>query len=183
MHARSLIAVCFMLAALPAVGQEGQLIKEGQVDANKLIDALAPPPQNRPVRTRSLGIAREDVEASGGSASHGNVNLQVTFLTNSADLTPAARHSLDVVGQALASEKLQSYRFSIEGHADPRGSAAANLKLSQLRAQSVRDYLVQAQNIDKARLEAIGKGDREPLNRNNPEAPENRRVTIVNLSR
>ncbi|MFC5548792.1 OmpA family protein [Massilia aerilata] len=182
MNARSLIAVCFMVAALPATGQEGQLIKEGQVDANKLIDALAPA-QNRPVRTRSLGIAREDVEATGGSASHGNVNLQVTFLTNSADLTPAARHSLDVVGQALASEKLQTYRFAIEGHADPRGSAAANLKLSELRAQSVRDYLVQAQNIDKARLEAIGKGDREPLNKNVPEAPENRRVTIVNLSR
>ena len=182
MNARSLIALCFMLAALPAMGQEGQLIKEGQVDANKLIDALAPA-QNRPVRTRSLGIAREDVEATGGSASHGNVNLQVTFLTNSADLTPAAKRSLDVVGQALASDKLQTYRFSIEGHADPRGSAAANLKLSQLRAQSVRDYLVQTQNIDKARLEAVGKGDREPLNKNNPEAPENRRVTIVNLSR
>jgi OOP family OmpA-OmpF porin len=42
-------------------------------------------------------------------------------MTNSANLTPAARESLDVVGQALASEKLQTYRFAIEGHADPRG--------------------------------------------------------------
>ena len=47
----------------------------------------------------------------------------------------------------------------------------------------MRDYLVQNVNIDKARLEAIGKGDRELMNKSNPEAPENRRVTIVNLSR
>jgi outer membrane protein OmpA-like peptidoglycan-associated protein len=180
MNARSLLAICVVAVVLPVMGQEGPVLKEGQVDAGKLIEALAPP---APVRTRSLHIVREDTESGGGSSKPAKVSLLITFDTNSANLTRSAKQSLDVVGQALASEKLAADRFAIEGHADPRGAAAANMKLSQMRAQSVRDYLVQAMNIDKSRLDAIGKGDRELMNTANPMAPENRRVTIVNLSR
>jgi outer membrane protein OmpA-like peptidoglycan-associated protein len=83
----------------------------------------------------------------------------------------------------MASDKLGSFRFAIEGYADPRGVSATNLKLSQARAESVRDYLVRGKHIDPARLEPIGKGDRELMNKVNPIAPENRRVTIVNISK
>lgn len=180
MNARSLLVVCIMIAALPAIGQEGPVLKEGQADVGTLVDALAP---KEPMRTRSIRIVRDDVGTPAVAPKPAKVSLLITFDTNSANLTPSAKQSLDVVGQALASDKLASARFGIEGHADPRGIAAANLKLSQLRAESVRDYLVGNANIDRARLEAVGKGDRELMNKANPEAPENRRVTIVNLSR
>ena len=85
--------------------------------------------------------------------------------------------------EALASEKLASFRFAIEGHADPRGTPEGNLALSRARAESVRDYLVGNGKIDTARLEAVGKGDRELMNKANPIAAENRRVTVVNLSK
>jgi outer membrane protein OmpA-like peptidoglycan-associated protein len=156
------------------------VIQEGQVDASKIVDALAP---HKPIRTRSLQIVREDMDSAGGGSQPAKVSLLITFDTNSSNLTRSAKQSLDAVGQALSSEKLASSRFAIEGHADPRGAAAANLKLSEQRAQSEREYLVQNMNIDAARLEAVGKGDREPMNKSNPLAPENRRVTIVNLSR
>jgi len=180
MNARSLLAVCVMIAALPAMGQEGPVLKEGQVDANALVDALAP---KEPVRTRSIRIVRDDVGSAAVSPKPAKVSLLITFDTNSANLTPSAKQSLAVVGQALGSDKLAAARFAIEGHADPRGVAAANLKLSQLRAESVRDYLADNAHIDRARLEAVGKGDSELMNKANPGAPENRRVTIVNLSR
>jgi outer membrane protein OmpA-like peptidoglycan-associated protein len=180
MNARSLLAVCIMVAALPVMGQEGPVLKEGQVDADSLVDALAPKP---PVRTRSIRIVRDDVGSAAVSPKPAKVSLLITFDTNSANLTPGAKQSLDVVGQALSSDKLAAARFAIEGHADPRGVAAANLKLSQLRAESVRDYLADSAHIDRARLEAVGKGDSELMNKANPGAPENRRVTIVNLSR
>jgi outer membrane protein OmpA-like peptidoglycan-associated protein len=186
MNARSLLAVCLMTAALPvlpAFGQEGPVLKEGQADVGTLVDALAPAPQKEPVRTRSIRIVRDDVGSAPVSPKPAKVSLLITFDTNSANLTPGAKQSLDVVGQALSSEKLASARFAIEGHADPRGVSATNLKLSQLRAESVRTYLVENMHIDAARLEAVGKGDRELMNKANPEAPENRRVTIVNLSR
>ncbi|WP_227496760.1 OmpA family protein [Massilia litorea] len=107
----------------------------------------------------------------------------MTFDTNSAALTGQARRALDVVGEALQSPKLADFRFSIQGHADPRGNPEKNLQLSQLRAESVRRYLVSHKHIQDGRLEAIGKGDTELMNRANPVAPENRRVTIVNLAR
>ena len=186
MKARSLLAFCMMVAALPAIGQEGPVLKEGQADVGTLVDALAPKEEKAPMRTRSLRIVRDDVGSvpvSPKPAAPAKVSLLITFDTNSANLTPTAKQSLDVVGQALASEKLAAARFAIEGHADPRGLAAANLKLSQLRAESVRNYLADSARIDRARLEAVGKGDSELMNKANPGAPENRRVTIVNLSR
>lgn len=85
--------------------------------------------------------------------------------------------------EALQSPKLADFRFSIQGHADPRGNPEKNLQLSQHRAESVRDYLVTYKQIPNERLQAIGKGDTELMNRSNPIAPENRRVTIVNLAR
>lgn len=179
MNARMLVTLCIAAIMLPATGQEAPVMKEGQVSESALIDALAP---DQPIRTRSIRVMRDN-PAPGVAPKPASASLLITFDTNSANLTPSARQSLDVVGQALASDKLASFRFAIEGHADPRGVAAANLKLSQLRAESVRNYLVNTKNIDRARLEAVGKGDMELLNKSNREAPENRRVTIVNLSR
>jgi outer membrane protein OmpA-like peptidoglycan-associated protein len=135
-----------------------------------LIRALTPEPPA--VRLRSLKVEPsrppKPAEAS----------LLIVFQTNSADLTPQARDSLDVVGRALKADELVELRFEIEGHADPRGGHELNQRLSEARAESVRLYLVQAHSISESRLRAVGKGDRELLNTNNPVAPENRRVTI-----
>jgi outer membrane protein OmpA-like peptidoglycan-associated protein len=79
----------------------------------------------------------------------------------------------------MKNERLAKASFTIEGHADPRGSAARNQQLSQARAQSVVDYLAQAQGLAAARLKAEGKGSSELLKPDTPAAPENRRVTIV----
>lgn len=180
MTIRAFCAAWILVAALPAGAQERPVIKEGQADQGVIEDALAP---SRPIRTRSIRVARDDVGSPAVAPEPPKVSLLITFETGSATLTPKSRQSLDVVGQALGSARLAPFRFAIEGHADPRGHPAANLALSQQRAQSVRAYLVSAMKIDGARLDAVGKGDREPLNRADPEAPENRRVTIVNLSR
>ena len=109
--------------------------------------------------------------------------MLITFETNATTLTPAARRELDVVARALNTVKLADFKFLIEGHADPRGVAERNQKLSEGRAQAVRRYLVQSQGVREDRLQAVGKGDREPLKPDEPAAPENRRVTFVNLSR
>jgi OOP family OmpA-OmpF porin len=192
MNAKTLIAVCLMTAALPALAQQAPL-KEQQITETALIDALAPATPAAPLRTRSIRVMRDD-EPAGGSAPAASAApaaaakppsapLLITFETNSAVLTAPARRALDVVGKALSSDKLASFRFGIEGHADPRGGPAVNLQLSQARAESVRDYLVKSKHIDAGRLEPVGKGDRDLMNKANPIAAENRRVTLVNLSR
>jgi outer membrane protein OmpA-like peptidoglycan-associated protein len=100
--------------------------------------------------------------------------LLITFRTNSTKLTESAR-----AARGLQSSKLAELKFRIEGHADPRGSASANMKLSEGRAASVVRYLTHQGGVAGDRLTSVGKGATEPLNTDNATAPENRRVTIV----
>ena len=79
----------------------------------------------------------------------------------------------------MQSEKLAAVQFTIEGHADPRGSEDMNLKLSQARAESVRTYLTSAHGPAAERVTAVGKGSSALMKPSEPAAPENRRVTIV----
>lgn len=112
-----------------------------------------------------------------------SVNLTVQFATGSAELTPAARRSLNDLGRALSSHELADYRFLIEGHTDTVGSRAYNLDLSERRAQAARQYLIENFGIDASRLEAVGRGEDDLLIRTPDQTPEarNRRVRIVNL--
>lgn len=152
---------------------------QGVTEAN-LVDALTPPPER--VLTRSLRVGRDGQGVSAAAPPRKpSASLLITFETNSAELTEAARQQLDVVAAALKNDRLAEYSFSVEGHADPRGTADFNQVLSQQRADSVRSYLVSTHSIAPQRLRAEGKGDREPMNRSFPAAAENRRVTIVTV--
>lgn len=167
-----------------ASANAADVMRENQVTESALIDALTPP--SAPGKTRSIRLGRVDDPSRPPPRPRTNTtpsaSLLITFKTNSTTLAPEARQALDVVARALKSERLAEFDFSIEGHADPRGNAEANARLSQERADAVRRYLVDAHGIEQMRLKSIGKGDLEPLNRADPAAPENRRVTFVTLS-
>lgn len=157
------------------------VLKGNAVTESNLVDALVP--DEAPVVTRSLRVQRDNPVKPGAAATdkprRASASLLITFETNSADLMPQAKKQLDVVAAALRNDKLAEYSFNVEGHADPRGTHDGNLTLSQQRAESVRSYLVSQHSIDPKRLKAVGKGDAELLNKSNPNAIENRRVTIV----
>jgi len=155
---------------------ETTLLKGDKVTESNLLDALTPPPA--PVLTRSLKVSRS-TDAVLAPQKKASASLLITFETNSSELTAPAKQQLDVVAAALKNDRLAEYSFNVEGHADPRGQADANMILSQQRAESVRSYLVTTHNIAADRLKAEGKGDTDLLNRKVPTAPENRRVTIV----
>jgi outer membrane protein OmpA-like peptidoglycan-associated protein len=159
-------------SGLPAAAQ--QVLQGQEITESALIEALTPPPA--PILTRSLNAAPAVAPKPAKAA------LLITFETNATALTTGAKRELDIVGRALNTSKLADFNFVIEGHADPRGSAEGNRRLSEGRAAAVREYLVQNQSVRQDRLKAVGKGDREPLNANNPAAPENRRVVFVNMS-
>jgi OOP family OmpA-OmpF porin len=168
------------LAIAPALHAQGQPVPQDVIANESLtpvavLEALDP----TAVRARSLRIG-----ATGKSAvpPRASASLLVTFETNSSELTSAARRQLDIVASALRNDRLVEYRFTVEGHADPRGHADSNLKLSQERAESVKRYLM-AQGIAEDRLVTEGRGDREPMLPAQPAAPENRRVTFVTQGR
>lgn len=114
----------------------------------------------------------------------GTVRLEnILFETNSAHLLPESEKSLNEAGEALS--KYPDLRIEIGGHSDTRGAAAANRKLSQARAESVREYLLgHFSALRSGNLVAKGYGESQPLTqeRNAAELQENRRVELKVLN-
>ena len=108
------------------------------------------------------------------------MDLQVHFAFDSAELTPQARALLDRLGQALTNPTLALYRFRLVGHTDAKGTEAYNVALSQRRADAVKQYLMQRFGIDSIRLVAEGVGFAKLADPANPEGPANRRVQVIN---
>ncbi len=105
-----------------------------------------------------------------------------TFQNASAQLTPQGKKELDVAVDAM--NKNPKLEVEIAGHTSASGSAEANQRLSQKRAESVKAYMV-SKGIEAKRLTTAGYGESRPaVNEpnpnlsNTPEAAMNRRVEL-----
>jgi peptidoglycan-associated lipoprotein len=111
----------------------------------------------------------DDAQASAaGAATPGsqqdfvvNVGDRVFFETDSTELTPQSRATLDKQAQWLTNYSQYS-QFTIEGHADERGTREYNIALGARRAQAVRDYLV-SRGIQPQRMRTISYGKERPV--------------------
>ena len=110
------------------------------------------------------------------------VDLEVLFEYKSARIAPAAIATLTTLGRALTDARLAGDSFLIAGHTDAKGGADYNLRLSQQRAESVRDFLVREFGIEPERLVARGFGQRQLKDPQDPLDAKNRRVQIVNFT-
>jgi outer membrane protein OmpA-like peptidoglycan-associated protein len=102
----------------------------------------------------------------------------IYFEFNSFDLTPESKPVLDQLIVFLAEN--QQISIQIQGHTDNIGNDASNLKLSENRAESVYNYLVE-QGITKDRLTYKGFGKSLPVAGNDTEEgrAKNRRTVFV----
>jgi outer membrane protein OmpA-like peptidoglycan-associated protein len=107
-----------------------------------------------------------------------NVPSDISFDTGRADIKPDLRSVLDSFANGLRDDP--TTRIRIIGHTDSTGSDAINDPLSLQRARSVGSYLAD-RGIDPGRIEAIGRGEHEPIADNSSEAgrAKNRRVEIL----
>ncbi|NRD49250.1 OmpA family protein [Corallococcus exiguus] len=101
----------------------------------------------------------------------------VLFATNATELLPAARDRLSEVATALKEAKNP---LLIEGHTDSRGAEGYNDQLSERRAESVRNFLVN-QGVPQDRIQVRGMGENRPVASNSTAEgrANNRRVEIV----
>lgn len=106
----------------------------------------------------------------------------VLFETGQANLKSDAETSLVEVVDLLQSEPEKKIR--IEGHTDSVGETATNLKLSELRANSVQSALV-ALGVDPGRIIAVGMGEDFPIGSNDTDEGrgKNRRVDVILLDK
>jgi outer membrane protein OmpA-like peptidoglycan-associated protein len=183
------------------------LAAPADTDTRAIIEALTPPAQrasrNLVVRVKPEPAAASAAEPAASAASAPeapasaaveatpavaapaapagpppSLALDIRFEPNSAQVRPESGALLGTLVAAMQSPELKSLRFVIEGHADPRGNAASNQRLSQERADEVRLYLV-ALGVHPSRLKAVGKGSTQLANAGDPQAAENRRVRVV----
>ena len=105
--------------------------------------------------------------ASAGAATPGseqdfvvNVGDRVFFESDQTDLTSTARATLDKQAQWL--NQYASYKITIDGHADERGTREYNFALGQRRAQTTRDYLV-SKGVAASRLSTKSWGKEKPV--------------------
>jgi outer membrane protein OmpA-like peptidoglycan-associated protein len=111
-------------------------------------------------------------QREGGAA----VGFNILFSLGSAELLPTTLPYIDSMGEMLNLERTAGKRIIIAGHADASGSPEYNRVLSEARARSVRDYLVNQFGIDAGRLEIVGYGASQPLPGTDPFDGINRRV-------
>ena len=89
-----------------------------------------------------------------------NVGDRVFFETDSSELTDQARATLDKQAQWLGN--YNRYAFTVEGHADERGTREYNIALGARRAETVREYLI-SRGVSAQRMRTISYGKERPV--------------------
>lgn len=199
LRAMALIGVAFTVSAGMAVAAEA-------VTADQIVRALAP---NKPVtrglsmtppaepavnaaegkfvdslrnrNSRSLSIVEREQIAS-LAATKPNIDLEITFDYNSADISKKARPAVEALGKALSNDDLKGSTFVVAGHTDGVGSEAYNQDLSERRAEAIKRHLTEKYGIAAADLVTVGYGKSKPKQAANPMDPANRRVQVVNMA-
>jgi peptidoglycan-associated lipoprotein len=111
-----------------------------------------------------------------------NVGDRVFFESDSTELTPQSVATLDKQAEWL--QRYNRYAFTVEGHADERGTREYNIALGARRAQTVRDYLI-SRGVQGNRMRTISYGKERPVAVCNDIScwSQNRRaVTVLNAT-
>ncbi|MEX0289432.1 MAG: OmpA family protein [Flavobacteriaceae bacterium] len=128
----------------------------------------------------NIKIAKGGLDLRRTLISDGRVSTNgILFASGSATIQPQSMGIIRQISQVLQQE--QSMQLNIIGHTDADGDDAANMALSERRAEAVKNVLVNIYNIDASRLSSEGKGESVPIGDNNTVdgKAKNRRVEFV----
>lgn len=108
-------------------------------------------------------------------------DVLVTFATGSAEITPQGQANLRSIAAGLNKPALAPLTFEVAGFTDVTGDAGFNRKLSQRRAEAVKNYLVSL-NVAPERLATVGYGAQHLADPDDPASESNRRVELHRLN-
>jgi OmpA-OmpF porin, OOP family len=109
------------------------------------------------------------------------VDLQ--FDPDSAIVRPQSYQTLGLIADALVRAAMLPYGLLIVGRTESTGKRDYNLTLSQRRADSIRDVLVTTFKISPKRIQALGLGEEQLQDTNQPSAAINRQFLIVTVAK
>jgi OmpA-OmpF porin, OOP family len=111
------------------------------------------------------------------------IRFDVVFDQDSSLIRPASYQTIGSIADALTDPKTRPYRYLIVDHVESAGRRDHNLILSQRRAESVRDVLVNTFKVSPKRLQALGLGEEQLQDVNRPASPANARVQIMAIGK
>lgn len=198
-HGISIVTIGAVLSMTAGLAFAG----ENTVSADQILSALKPKPltrglstgpqadpvvqakssfvetlRNRKTRSLSLGEREEIAEIA---STKPNIDLEIHFDYNSADISEGSTQAVQELGKALSNASLRGSTFVVAGHTDAVGGEAYNQDLSERRADTIKKYLVDKYGIAGANLVTVGYGKDKPKDPNAPMDPINRRVEVVNM--
>jgi outer membrane protein OmpA-like peptidoglycan-associated protein len=131
--------------------------------------------------TRSLSTAERE-EIATIAKDKPNIDLEINFDYNSADISNKSLSSVQALGRALTNPDLMGSTFIVAGYTDAVGSEAYNQDLSERRADSIKRYLTDKFGIAGTDLVTVGYGKTKLKDPSHPTAEVNRRVQVVNMA-
>ncbi len=134
--------------------------------------------RNRKSRSLSLNEREQIAEVA---ATKPQINLEIQFDFNSADISKSSTQAVQELGKALSDQSLRGSTFVVAGHTDAVGADGYNQDLSERRADTIKRYLVDNYGITGANLVTVGYGKTKPKDPTAPLDPVNRRVQVVNM--
>jgi len=156
-----------------SIGPQTQTDPAPSADESKFVQTI----RGRP--TRSLSTAERE-EIATIAKTKPNIDLEITFDYNSADISQKSMPSVQALGRALTSPDLKGSTFIVAGHTDAAGTEAYNQDLSERRADSIKRYLMDNFHIAATDLVTVGYGKSKLKDSSQPLAEVNRRVQVVN---
>jgi outer membrane protein OmpA-like peptidoglycan-associated protein len=130
--------------------------------------------------TRSLSIdEREEIATI--AKDKPNIDLEINFDYNSADVSAKSLPSVQALGKALTHPDLKGSTFIVAGYTDAAGGEAYNQDLSERRADAIKRHLVDKFGIAGSDLVTVGYGKTRLKDPGQPLADVNRRVQVVNM--
>jgi outer membrane protein OmpA-like peptidoglycan-associated protein len=190
------LSLCIGKAAAADDVTEDQIVRALAPVKKPLTRGLSVGPQANPAATEAEGRLLQTIRGRGTRSLSAtereeiatiakdkpNIDLEITFDYNSADISAKSLPSVQALGKALTNPDLKGSTFIVAGHTDAAGSETYNQDLSERRADSIKRYLTGKFSIATADLVTVGYGKSKLKDPANPLAEMNRRVQVVNMA-
>ena len=129
-----------------------------------------PPPQKRPPIAPEL-------------AALPTFNVDIQFDPDTPVVRPDSYETVGRIADAMVQSTMLPFTFLIVGHIESNGRRENNVILSQRRADSIRDILVNTFKISTKRLQTVGLGEEQLLDPARPTAPVNQQIQIMTIAK
>jgi OmpA-OmpF porin, OOP family len=167
-----------------ALTTETMITQLSGLDAPADIDVAALRQQTvERIKTKADGIALKRPPVAAQLLKLPQLMVAIQFDPDSPIIRPPSYQTIGRIADALYDPSLLPYTFLVVGHTDATGRREASLALSQRRADSIRDVLVNTFKISPKRIKAIGLGEEQLQDSVHPTAAINQQIQVMTVGK